>query len=222
MSPARVFPSAADAVADVPNGAVVMVAGYARPGTPQSLVRALLDKGVEDLTCICGPWYGRDPDLYDAAKLVARGRVKKLITSPPIHNDQGSALPADVEVELVAQGALAERVRAGGAGLGGVLLPAAGPASAREGVESRTVDGVRYVLATPLRADFSLLRARRADTLGNLVYRGSQRNWNPVMAMAARVTIVEVEELVQPGELDPELVITPGIYVSRIVHVGAG
>ena len=126
-----------------------------------------------------------------------------------------------MEVELVAQGSLAERVRAGGAGLGAIFLPVIREAMPEEGKEKVTVDGVEYVMETPIKAGFALIRAHKADSLGNLVYRLSQRNWNPLMAMAAEVTIVEVDHVVQLGGLDPELVITPGIFVDRIVEIGA-
>ena len=225
MPPGKVLSNADEAVADIPDGAVIMVAGYATPGTPQNLVKAILTKGLGGLTCISGPWYGQDPDLYDVTRLVAKGQVKKVITTPTLYNDfQGAALQlwreGRLEIEVVAQGDLAERIRAGGAGLGGLFLPTGDEAATAEGNERHLINGQEYLLETPLRADFAILRAHRADTLGNLVYRRSQRNWNPIMAMAADVTIVEVDDIVQPGELDPELVATPGIYVDRIVTVG--
>ena len=228
MPPNRVLLSSDEAVADIPDGAVIMVGGFGTPGTPQDLVKALLRKGVTGLTCISGPWYGRDPDLYAVARLVASGLVKRVIMAPPIYAyAEQDAAPQPwrdgrLEVEIVPQGTLAERIRAGGAGLGGLLLPAArGTALHARGTERRVVDGAECTVETPLKADFALLRAHRADTLGNLVYRHSQRNWNPIMAMAADVTIAEVDEIVQPGELDPELVVTPGIYVERTVKAAA-
>ena len=225
MPPGKVISGADEAVADISDGAVIMVAGYAVPGTPQTLVKALLVKGVGNLTCISGPWYGRDPDLYDAARLAANGQVRKAITSAPIHPD--SASPAirrrqqgQLEVEAVPQGTLAERIRAGGAGLGGMFLSTGMGTPFEAGKERKQINGEEYILEMPLKADYALLRAHKADTLGNLVYRRSQSNWNPIMAMAADVTIVEVDEVVQPGELDPELIITPGIYVDRVIAVG--
>ena len=225
MRISKIFSGPDEAVADIPQGAVVMVAGYARPGTPQNLVKALLKRGVGSLTCISGPWYGGDPRLYGPASLVANGQVKKVITTAPIDTRlpaAGLRLPggSGLEVEFVPQGTLAERIRAGGAGLGGIFLPGLGDDGFAEGKEKQIINGAEYVLETPIKADFALLRAHRADTLGNLVYRRSQRNWNPLMAMAADVAIVEVDQVVQPGELDPELVITPGIFVDRIVEVG--
>lgn len=223
----KVFSSADAAVADIPDGAIVMVGGYAVPGTPQGLVRALLSRAAQGLTCISGPWYCKDPDLFDVARLVAAGRVRKVITATPIHSGPiASAMErwrsGELEIETVAQGTLAERIRAGGAGLGGVFLPAHGGDAIDLTKEMRGIDGVPCSLEVSLKADFALLRAHRADTLGNLVYRRTQRNWNPIMATAAAVTIAEVDEIVEPGDLDPELVITPAIYVDRIVRAGGG
>ena len=224
MPASKVFFSIDGALADVPDGAVIMVAGYATPGTPQNLVKALLRRPIGGLTCISGPWYGGDPDLYDVARLVTNGQVKRVITTAPIDPDSPSEAlrlwrEGGLEVELVPQGTLAERIRAGGAGLGGLFLPTS-MAGLGEGREKKLINGEEHVLETPLRADFALLKAHRGDRLGNLVYDRSQRNWNPVMAMAADVSIAEVDEVFEPGELDPELVITPGIYVDRIVAVG--
>ena len=224
MPSSKVYSSASEAVADIHDGATVMVGGYAAPGTPHSLVLALMNKGVRDLTCISGPWYRKDPDLSDVSTLVARGMVRRIITASPI--DQDSFVPAldrqregTLEVEIVSQGTLAERIRAAGAGLGAVLLPAGESAAIDLAKGTRIINGVMCTLETPLRADFALIRAHKADRLGNLIYRRAQRNWNPVMATAARVTIAEVDEILEPGDLDPELVITPGIYVNRIVEV---
>ncbi len=225
MSPNKVYPTAADAVADIPSGSTLMVAGHLGAGAPEGLVRALLERNVTGLTCICGPWEGGGADVHDASALVARGRVTRLIAVPPANAEGGGPSGGlwrseGIEVQAVSPGALAERVRAAGAGLGGILLPLEDAETVGDGLETRTIEGAVYALEAPLAADFALLRARTADTLGNLVYRPSQRNWNPVMAAAARTTIVEVEEVVRPGELDPELVITPGVYVNRVVPVG--
>ena len=228
MPRSKVFPSADEAVARITEGSVIMVAGFVKAGTPENLVRALIKAGVGGLTCICGPWYSRDLDLYDAARLVANGQVKKVITTAPIYTPTlGPALglwrEAQLEVEVTTAGTLVERIRAGGAGLGGIFLPettgTASPAS-NDGKETHVIGGQELILEMPLKADFALLRAYKADSLGNLIYRRAQRNWNPIMAMAAEVTIVEVEEITRPDELDPELVITPAIYVDRIVAIG--
>ncbi len=221
MSSAKVFATAADAVADIPNGSTVMVAGHRGAGVAEGLVRALVEAGATDLTCICGPLEGADAGTCNASMLVACGRVRRLVTGGPVHPGRGGPsgglwLPAGVEVESVSPGTLAERIRAAGAGLGGILLPTDGESAQ----DTRILEGATYALEPHLAADFALLRARAADTLGNLVYRRSERNWNPVMAPAARVTIAEVDEVVQPGELNPELVITPGVYVNRVVPIG--
>ena len=210
MSSAKVFATAADAVADIPNGSTVMVAGHRGAGVPEGLVRALVEAGATGLTCICGPLEGADAGTYDGSMLVACGLVRRLVTGGPVHTGRG------VEVEIVSPGTLAERVRAAGAGLGGILLPTDGQSA----LDTRILEGATYALEPPLAADFALLRARAADTLGNLVYTRAERNWNPVMAPAARVTIAEMDEVVQPGELDPELIITPGVYVDRVVATG--
>ena len=223
MPSTKVFSTAADAVADISNGSTLMVAGHRGAGAPEVLVRALLDAGVTDLTCICGPWDGGG--AHDASMLVARGRVRRLVTAPPARTDPGGPAidlwrSGGIEVEVVSPGTLAERIRAAGAGLGGILLPMEAVGSAGGGLETRNIEGAAYALEAPLAADFALLHARAADTLGNLVYGRSERNWNPVMATAARITIAEADEVVQPGELDPELVITPGVYVNRVVAMG--
>ena len=227
MPPGKAISSTDEAVADIPDCATIMVGGYAVPGTPQHLVKALLKQGIGSLVCISGPWYWKDRNLYDMARLVASGRVKRLITTAPIYSYAEDGAPqkwsdGQLELEIVAQGTLAERIWAGGAGLGGTFLPTPMDTAVEDGREKLVIDGQEYILEEPLKADFALLRAHKADTLGNLVYHNSQRNWNPIMAMAAEVTIVEVDQIVQPGDLDPELVITPGIYVNRIVEVGGG
>ena len=222
MARCQEFSSAEEALADIPDGAVIMVAGYGGPGTPYGLVTALLKKAVTRLTYICGPLHGGDPNSYDASRLVASGRVDKLITAAPMPSGKNEDIArlrqeGRLQVELGPQGTLTERIRAGGAGLGGVFLSTGIGTAFEEGKERRVIDGEDCLLETPLRADYALLRARVADTLGNLAYHRSQRNWNPIMAMAADVAIVEVDEVVAPGELDPELVITPGIYVNRLI-----
>lgn len=224
MSSSKIFPSAAKAIADISDGAIVMIGGYAVPGTPQGLVSALISKGARDLTCISGPWYGGGAGLIDVSSLVAGGQVKRIITATPI--DKDSLVPVldrqregTLEFEIVSQGTLAERIRAAGAGLGAVLLPAGEGTAIYPAKGTHIINGVACTLETPLRADFALIRAHKADSLGNLVYRRAQRNWNPTMATAARVTIAEVDEILEPGDLDAELVISPSIYVNRIVEV---
>lgn len=226
--PLKQFYSVADeAIADVFDGATLMVAGFAEPGVPQELVKAIIRKGVSGLTTISNSVHGMRSAIYDAAKLVEAGLVAKCITSFPAAPLASIASPAEqpynngsLDVETVPQGTLAERIRAGGIGLGGFWVRTGVGTLFECGKEQRRFqDGHTYVLEMPLKADFALLKARLADTFGNLVYDKTQRNYNPVMAMAASVTIVEVDEIVAPGEIDPELVITPGIFVDRLVLV---
>ena len=238
----KVYPSPQAALEDVFEGAVVLVAGFAWAGWPEGLLMALRATGVGNLTCVCqGTWCG-PPDIpsgtstlapgpHDVSKrrtkgvadLIASGQVRKLVCPMPIYPGRGGLVEArwrsgELEIEIVPQGVLAEALRAGGAGLGGVFLPTGAGTRFQEGREVRRFGVKDYVFQPALRGDFALLRASAADTLGNLVYRGTQRNWNPVMAMAARVTIVEVDEIHEPGGLDPEVIITPGIFVKRIVQ----
>ena len=225
MAPKKVYSSADSALHDVFEGAVVLIGGFAGCGTPEGLLRALYRKGVRGLTCICqGAWTGPDA-TFDVAHLVAAGQVRKLVSPLPVYPGAGGPVDeawksGQLEVEVVPQGVLAERLRAAGAGLGGVFLPVTMGPRFQERKERRSLGGQECLLELPLRADFALLRAHAADILGNLVYRGTQRNWNPVMAMAARVSIAEVDQICELGDLDPESVATPGIFVHRVVQVG--
>ena len=222
MPSSKVFPSAYDALADLSSGATIMVGGCAAAGVPQRLLRAVARRGANGITCIGEAHHEGDTGQYSLSALVAADQVQKLVTTPPPTSSWVEAvlqrmLQGSLEVEVTPSGILAERIRAGGAGVGGFLVqPQANPAI-DVGKERQVLDGVEYVLETPLRADFALLWAHKADTLGNLVYRGAGRNWNPVMATAAAIVIVEVDEVVEPGDLDPELMITQGIFVDRIV-----
>jgi 3-oxoadipate CoA-transferase alpha subunit len=222
-----VYSSSPAALADVSAGAVVLVSGFAGVGWPESLLRALRTGGANLLTLVCqGVW----PDHADRGQassviegLVADGQVAKLISPIPFYPGNEGAVEGkwrsgDLELEVIPQGVLAERIRAGGAGLGGVFLPVAADTRFGQDKEVRSIEGRDHVFEPSLRADFALLRARAADTMGNLVYQATQRNWNPSIAMAAQVCIVEVDEIFEPGGLDPELVITPGIFVDRIVQ----
>jgi len=222
-----VYPSPEDAVSDVFDGAVVLIAGFAGDGWPESLLGALRAGGASGLTVVCqGVWpslsgRGQSPDGIEG--LVAGGQVVKLISPDGFYLGHTEAVEArwrsgKLDIEVVPQGALAERLRAGGAGLGGVYLPDAVGTRFAEGKEILPIDGRDQVFEPALKADFALLRASASDTLGNLVYRTTQRNWNPVMAMAAGISIAEVDEILDPGGLDPEWVITPGIFVNRIVR----
>lgn len=222
----KVYSSFSDAVSDVASGAVLLVSGFAGVGWPETLLRALHSGEASRLTLICqGVWSGPTASVQTSAvieELVADGRVAKLVSSLPFSPGCGSLVEREwglgnIELEVIPQGVLAERIRAGGAGLGGIFLPMAADTRFAEGKEVRKIGGLDHVFEQPLRADFALLRARHADTLGNLTYLATQRNWNPVMAMAAQVSIVEVDAILEPGKLDPEVVITPGIFVDRIV-----
>ena len=215
-------------MADLPDGAVVAIGGYVGVGVPESLVRALLGRGPKGLTCICqGAWPHREGG-GGIAGLIEAGLVARLISPMPFPEGyegpgcEGSITKrwesGHLEIEVVPAGILAERLRAGGAGLGGVFLPTGVGTRFAEGREVRSIAGRDHVFYPALKAGFALLRAQAADTLGNLVYQGAQRNWNPTMAMAASITIVEVDEVYEPGGLDPELVITQAIFIDRIVN----
>ncbi len=219
----KVYSSPEAALDGMTAGASILIAGFAGCGWPEALLRAIRDKGIGGLTCICQGAWPHQPEMADVAELVATGQVKKLIA--PLGFVPGFGGPVeerwnsgDLEIENVPQGVLAERLRAGGAGLGGVFLPTGVGTRFARGKEVRTFEGRDHVLESPLRADFALLRAFAADTVGNLVYRGSQRNWNPVMAMAGAICIAEVDQIHEPGGIDPETVITPGIFIDRVVR----
>jgi 3-oxoacid CoA-transferase A subunit len=223
----KVYPSAEEAVADVFDGAVVLIVGFGGCDWPEGLLGGLSASGVSNLTVVCqGVWPGpssQDRGIVGIDSLVTGSQVAKLVSPDGFYPGHLSATEekwreGSLEIEVVPQGVLAERIRAGGVGLGGVFLPTYVGTRFAEGKEIRSIDGRDHVFEPALRADFALLRAHAADTLGNLVYRNTQRNWNPVMAMAAGVSVAEVDEILDPGGLDPELVITPGIFVNRIVQ----
>ena len=219
----KVYLSPEAALEDVTDGASLLIAGFSGYGWPEGLLRALRSKGVGGLTCICQGSWPHHPEMLDIAELVASGQVRKLISPLGFYPGSGGVVEdrwrsGDLEIEAVPQGVLAERLRAGGAGLGGVFLPNGLGTRFLEGKEVRRFGDRDHVLEGALRADFALLRAHAADTMGNLVYRGLQRNWNPVMAMAGGICIAEVDQIYQPGGLDPEAVITPGIFVNRVVQ----
>ena len=223
VSIGKVYPSPESALDGISQGATVLIGGFAGLGSPKNLLGALRDSGVGDLTCICQGAWPQSPEVMDVSELVANGQVKKLITPLAMYPGSGGAVEArwlsgELEIETVPPGVLAERLRAGGAGIAGLFLPAVPGSRFQSDKEARTFGGQDFVFESGLRADFSLLRAEEADTLGNLIYRGSQRNWNPVMAMAGRISIAEVARIHEPGGIDPEVVITPGIFVNRVVQ----
>lgn len=198
-----------------------MVGGFGVTGVPFNLIKALADKGPKNLTIISNSGGGRLPDI-DLSIVMKNGQVKKLITTYPVYTDRFTAfeeryLKGEVEMEMVPQGTFAERIRAGGAGIPAFYTPTGAGTKLAEGKEIRFFNGKPHVLEHALRADFALIKAYKADILGNLVYHRAARNFNPVMATAAETTIVEVGEIVGAGQLDPEVIVTPAIYTDRIV-----
>ena len=225
-----------DAVADIPDGATVMVGGFGHASDkPQNLIKALRDQGAKNLTLIANSSGGAGrlgigslggKPFIDEEILVENKQIKKAICSVPASlvmskpsSFEKQFLAGDVELEYVPQGTLAERIRAGGAGVGAFYTPTGVGTLTEEGKEKRVIDGKEMLLEFALRADFALIKAHKADTMGNLVYRGITRSFNAVMALAAKVTIVEVERIVEAGELDPEHVVTSAIFVDRIVEI---
>ncbi|MER7444599.1 3-oxoacid CoA-transferase subunit A [Micromonospora avicenniae] len=211
-----------EAVAGIPDGATVMIGGFGTAGQPVELIDALIASGATDLTVVNNNAGNGDVGL---AALIRTGRVRKIVCSFPRQRDSWhfdqKYRAGEIELELVPQGNLAERIRAAGAGIGAFYTPTGYGTSLADGKETRVIDGRSYVLEYPLRADYALVKAYRADELGNLVYRKTARNFGPIMAAAATTTIVQVEEVVPIGELDPEIIVTPSIYVDRIVRVPA-
>ncbi|MFO1322899.1 MAG: 3-oxoacid CoA-transferase subunit A [Burkholderiales bacterium] len=216
----KIVASAAAAVADIPDGATVMIGGFGTAGMPSELIDALIEKGAGDLTIVNNNAGNGDTGL---AALLKAKRVRKIICSFPRQTDSHvfDALyrAGEIELELVPQGNLAERIRAAGAGIGAFFTPTGFGTLLAEGKETRTIDGRPYVLEYPIHADFALIKALRGDRWGNLVYRKTARNFGPIMAAAARCAIAQVREIVNLGDLDPEAVVTPGIFVKRIVEV---
>lgn len=217
----KISESLAAAVADVHDGATVLIGGFGNAGMPSALIDALLEQGARDLTIVSNNAGNAETGL---AALLKAKRVRKIICSFPRQTDSYvfDALyrAGEIELELTPQGNLAERIRAAGAGIGGFFCPTAYGTLLAEGKETRVIDGRNYVFETPIHADFALIKALRADRWGNLVYRKSARNFGPVMAMAAKCAIAQVSEIVPLGELDPEAIVTPGIFVKRVVLEG--
>ena len=208
------------AVADVHDGATVMIGGFGTAGLPDELIAALIKQGAKGLTIVNNNAGNGDTGL---AALLAAGRVRKIICSFPRQADSWHFdrlyRAGQLELELVPQGNLAERIRAAGAGIGGFFTPTGYGTELAKGKETREIDGRMHVLESPIHADFAFIKAERGDRWGNLTYRKTGRNFGPVMAMAARVTVATVHEVVALGELDPEAVITPGLFVQRVVHI---
>ena len=215
----KIFESHAEALADIHDGATVMIGGFGNAGMPVALIEGLIAQGARDLTIVNNNAGNGDTGL---AALLKAGRVRKIICSFPRQTDSHvfDALyrAGKIELELTPQGNLAERIRAAGAGIGGFFTPTGYGTLLAEGKETRLINGKHYVLESPIHADFALIKALRADRWGNLVYRKTARNFGPIMAMAAKCTIAQVNELAELGELDPEHIVTPGIFVQRVVR----
>ena len=214
------FPSVAEAVADIPDGATVMIGGFGASGSPIELIHALIDHGAGDLTVINNNTGNGEVGL---AALIGNGQVRKMICSFP-RSSQSRVFPklykaGRIELELVPQGTLAERIRAAGAGIPAFFTPTTVGTVLAEGKEIREFDGRPYVMEPWLKADFALVKCEVADHVGNLTYNKTARNFSPLMCMAATTTIVQTKQLVPAGDIDPEHVITPGIFVDRIVEV---
>ncbi|MDB5764673.1 MAG: 3-oxoadipate CoA-transferase [Herminiimonas sp.] len=214
----KIIQSLEAAVADIHDGATVMIGGFGNAGMPAALIDALIAQGARDLTIVNNNAGNGDTGL---AALLKAGRVRKIICSFPRQTDSHvfDALfrAGEIQLELTPQGNLAERIRAAGAGIGGFFSPTGYGTLLAEGKETRLINGRHYVLESPIHADFALIKALRGDRWGNLVYRKAARNFGPIMAMAAKCAIAQVSEVVELGELDPEVIITPGIFVQRVV-----
>ncbi len=211
----KVVQSADEAVHDIPDNATIMMGGFGLCGIPENCIDALLRKGVKGLTFISN---NAGVDDFGIGRLLQTRQVKKMIASYVGENAEfeRQLLSGELEVELIPQGTLAERIRAGGAGIPAFFTPAGYGTEVAEGKEVREFHGKMYLMEEWLKADFAIVKAWKGDWTGNLVYRGTARNFNPMMAAAGKITIAEVEELVAPGELDPNAIHTPGIYVQRI------
>jgi 3-oxoadipate CoA-transferase alpha subunit len=217
---ATICASPAEAVAGIADGSTVLIGGFGLAGMPVQLVDALIEQGATDLTVVSNNAGNGDTGL---AALLAEGRVRKVVCSFPRQTDSwvfdGLYRAGKIELEVVPQGNLAERMRAAGAGIGAFFCPTGVGTPLTEGRETREIDGRTYVLEYPIKGDVALIGAHRSDRMGNLVYRKTARNFGPVMATAARLVVVQVGEVVETGALDPEAVVTPSIYVDRVVTV---
>jgi 3-oxoadipate CoA-transferase alpha subunit len=218
----KTFESLARAVADIPDGATIMIGGFGNAGMPSALIDALLAQGARELTIVNNNAGNGETGL---AALIRERRVRKIVCSFPrqadSHHFDALYRSGGIELELTPQGNLAERIRAAGAGIGGFFTPTGYGTLLAEGKETRLIDGKHYVLEAPLHADFALIKALRGDRWGNLVYRKTARNFGPIMATAAKITIAQVAEVVPLGALDPEAIVTPGIFVQRLVREDA-
>ena len=211
----KIVLNAKDACKDIKSGSTIMLGGFGLCGIPENCIEALVNLKIKDLTCISN---NAGIDEFGLGFLLKNKQIKKMISSYVGENDEfeRQMLSGELIVDLIPQGSLAERCRAGGAGIPAFFTPAGYGTEISEGKEVRTFNGKPHILETALKADFAIVKAWKGDTLGNLVYKGTARNFNPSMAMAGKITIAEVEELVAPGILDPNEIHTPGIFVQRI------
>jgi 3-oxoadipate CoA-transferase alpha subunit len=216
----KIMPNVVEALKDISDGSTILVSGFGDAGLPVFLLDALLEQGAKNLTLVSN---NAGTQGVGIAKLIAGGRVKKMICSFPRQPESGAFdelyREGKIELELVPQGTLAERIRAGGAGIGGFFTPTGFGTELAKDKECRDIDGINYVFEKAIQADYALIKADKGDRWGNLVYHGTARNFAPIMATAAKCTIAQVNQTVQLGELDPEAVVTPGIFVKRIVLV---
>lgn len=229
MTTNKLVPTFEEAVADIPDGAIIMIGNFAGPGgTSYYLIRALQKQGAKNLTIVANTAGGTGLTLdYEDHKILFENRqVKKVIATFPFSTSPSRPSPAEkqilageVELELVPQGTLAERIRCGAAGIPAFYTPTGYGTVVAKGKEVEWFDGRPCLLERSIKADYALVRAYKADNMGNLVYRGTQRQFNPIMAMNARITIAEVDEIVEVGDIDPEAVVTAGIFVNRIVKI---
>ena len=214
--------SMSEAVAGLRDGASIMISGFGEAGVPHELIEAVIAQGASDLTIISNNAGTGEAGI---AALIREGRVRKVVCSFPRMADtrhfDARYRAGELELELVPQGNLAARIEAAGAGLGAIFTPTGYGTLLAEGKETREINGRHYVLEYPIHADFALVKARAGDRWGNLVYRKAARNFGPIMAMAAKTTVVQVSEIVPLGSLDPEVIVTPGIFVNRLIAVGA-
>ena len=217
----KISSSVTEALQDIADGSTILISGFGGAGLPIYLLDALLEQGAKELTLVSNNAGNQGVGI---AKLIAGGRVKKMICSFPRQPESGAFdelyRQGKIELELVPQGTLAERIRAGGAGIGGFFTPTGFGTELAKDKECREIDGINYVFEKAIQADYALIKADKGDRWGNLVYHGTARNFAPIMATAARCTIAQVNQTVELGELDPEAIVTPGIFVKRIVLVG--
>ena len=211
----KVVKNAQEAVSDIQSGSVLMLGGFGLCGIPENCIHAILELGIDNLTCISN---NAGVDDFGIGLMLQKKQVKKMVSSYVGENAEfeRQLLSGELEVELLPQGTLAERIRAGGAGIPAFFTPAGYGTEVAEGKEVREFDGKMYLMEKWLRADFAIVKAWKGDTAGNLIYKGTARNFNPMMAAAGKITIAEVEELLPAGELDPNEIHTPGVYVQRI------